>query len=121
MSARKSLALLFSLAAGGCAANLPAVPVTDEGLAAPVALFRPICERFDHPQVVGGSRWDGRAELLWESPTTDVVIGVECGLTALSSGLMTLEVPVDIRDPRARDLRAFLTQNGIATLPTVSP
>ena len=49
----------------------------------------------------------------------DVVVGVDCSLISLDRGLdATLETRFDIRDPAAHDLRMFLGQNGIATLPT---
>lgn len=121
MIARIGAAFLLSGLTAGCASNPPGVPVTDNGLTAPVALFGPICERFDHPQVSGGSHWDGRAQLLWEAPDTDVVVGVACGITSLGDGLATLEASIDVRDRSARDLRAFLGQNGIATRATVAP
>ena len=121
MSARQGLALaLASIAAAGCVDHAP-VPVTDN-LAAPLSLFRPVCDRFDYPGAAPGSHWDGRAQLTWEALDTDVVVGVQCSLTSWRTGVPeTLEARIDIRVPSARELRAFLAQNGIAVLPTVSP
>ena len=93
------------------------VPVT-ENLAVSLALFRPVCDRFDYPSVAAGAHWDGHAQLTWETIDTDVVIGVQCSLTCWRRDVPeTLEERIDIRDPSVRDLRAFLAQNGIAIRP----
>jgi hypothetical protein len=118
MSGRKGLALLLTSLAAGCIADRP-LPVTDD-LSAPVAYVRPICSRFEYQGVPNDAHWDGRAAMVWASDE-DVIVGVDCSLTSLSAGLVTLEERIDIRDPTARHLRTFLSQNGIAVLPTVSP
>ena len=97
------------------------MPVTDT-LTAPITLFRPLCDRFDYPGATPGAHWDGHAELTWEALDTDVIIGVQCSLTSWRRDVPeTLEARIDIRDRTAKDLRTFLSQNGIAVLLTVSP
>ena len=110
-----AMLVIVGVAAGGCVSSQP-VPIAD-GLSAPLTLFRPICERLYYPSNVpsGGAHWDGHATVIWESAHTDIIIGVECGLTRLGAGIETLETRIDIRDPTARDLRAFLAAHGAAT------
>jgi hypothetical protein len=84
-------------------------------LLAGVAL-EPVCDRPYYPLSVPiGARWDHTAKLIWESDDTDVIIGVECGLSRVGgSAVETLATRIDIRDPTARELRTFLTQHGAA-------
>lgn len=54
-----------------------------------------------------------------------MIVAVDGSVTSLDAGLKTLETRIDIRDQTARDLRAFLGQNGIAPplarRPTLNP
>lgn len=106
-SLRKSVCLVWLL--HGCV-HQP-VKVT-ESLIVPPALVSSVCEKWSYPALPADSHWDGRASLLWAADGREVV-GIDCSLTSLSAGLITIETRVDIRENSASALRAFLTANEI--------
>ena len=93
----------------GCA-HQP-IRVTDS-LTVPPALVRPVCNQWHYHEAPSDAHWDGRAMFVWDA-NEGVVVAIDCSLTSLSEDFSTLYVRFDIRADDARDLRQFLTANGI--------
>jgi hypothetical protein len=101
--------LLWCLA--GCA-QAPSLPVTVD-LTALGALVRPGLRTAGLPShPVRFTLGRARGPIVWASDNSEVV-AVDCSMTSLSEGLVTLETRVDIRELYAGALRRFLTQNGV--------
>jgi hypothetical protein len=95
----------------GCCAYQP-VKVTDSLTAAP-ALVRPVCDRLGFNHAPRDAHWSGRAFLVWASDG-DRVIAIDCDLLSVSADFAPLSERFDIQADDAKNLREFLTANGIA-------
>lgn len=103
-------ALLACVLAAGCTVDQP-IRVTED-LSAPSALVQPICQSWSYPGITQGAHWDGGARLVWT--TNAEVIAVDCSLSIVDPySIDRLETRVDIREERARDLRAFLIRHNV--------
>lgn len=109
MEARKLAPILVVCLLSGCAYQ--PIRVT-ESLTAPPDLIRPVCFRWEYGELPRDAHFNGHASLIWSADMSRVV-AVECDLTSLSQDFSTVFTRVDIRDDEARNLREFLSANGI--------
>jgi hypothetical protein len=93
----------------GC--SIPPVRVTDS-LTVPPAAIRPVCDKLSFNHAPRDAHWSGYAELVWDSDGGRVV-AIDCGLMSVSADWAPLSERFSIQCEDARDLREFLTANGI--------
>lgn len=102
--------LVWCSLGGGCA--LQPVQVTDS-LIVPPALIRPVCGKWHFDKAPEDAHWDGHAVFVWDSDGTRI-IAIDCSLLSVSADFVPLFARFDIDDAAARNLREFLSANGIA-------
>jgi hypothetical protein len=93
----------------GCA-HRP-VWVTDS-LTVPPDLIRPVCDKWHFDKAPADAHWDGYAVFVWAADESRIV-AIDCSLTSVSADFAPLFARFDIDDDAARNLRQFLTANGI--------
>jgi hypothetical protein len=85
--------------------------VTDS-LTVPPDLVRSVCGKWHFDKAPADAHWDGFAVFVWASDD-ERIVAIDCSLTSVSADFAPLYARVDIDDDDARNLRQFLTANGI--------